>query len=121
MEAFREGGGGGKPLLAQAKVAWGPDESALREDALRQWGTNLFEGDAPWYLRTPKQFEQAAAFVRAEDLDTGVTVSADLARHAARLREYAEASADESTVHNVASNHRAFIGAFGAQVLRQLA
>lgn len=121
VAAFREGGGEGKPVLAQAKVAWGPDERALREDALRQWGTNLFPGDAPWNLRTPRQFEQAATFVRAEDLDTGVTVSADLGRHLARLREYAEAGADEIMVHNVASNQRAFIEAFGAHVLPQLA
>ena len=120
VEAFRAHGGAGKPVLAQAKVAWGPDEAAARADALAQWGTNLMEGDAPWELRTPRQFEQAAAFVRPEDLDGGVRVSSDLGRHAAWLHEVAEVGVDEILVHNVARNQRAFLDAFGAHVLPQL-
>lgn len=119
VAAFREGGGTG-PVLAQAKVAWGPDEAALRADALAQWGTNLFEGDAPWHLRTPRQFEQAAAFVRADDLDRGITVSTDLGRHAERLSAYAACGVDEITIHNVGRDQLAFIAAFGAHVLPQL-
>jgi hypothetical protein len=120
VEAFRAHGGAGKPVLAQAKVAWGPDEAAARADALAQWGTNLMDGDAPWELRTPRQFEQAAAFVRPEDLDGGVRVSSDLGRHAAWLHEVAEVGVDEILVHNVARNQRAFLDAFGAHVLPQL-
>jgi probable non-F420 flavinoid oxidoreductase len=120
VEAFRAHGGAGKPVLAQAKVAWGPDEAAARADALAQWGTNLMEGDAPWELRTPRQFEQAAAFVRPEDLDGGVRVSSDLGRHAAWLHDVAAAGVDEILVHNVARNQRAFLDAFGARVLPQL-
>lgn len=119
-EAFREGGGAGKPVLAHAKIAWGPDEAELRRDALAQWGTNLFEGDAPWHLRTPRQFEQAAAFVREDDLDRGITVTSDLGRHAQRLRDYATCGVDEITIHNVARNQPAFIEAFGAHVLPRL-
>ena len=120
IEAFRAGGGEGKPVLAQAKVAWGPDEAELRRDALHQWGTNLFGGDMPWELRTPRHFEDAAAFVREEDLDQSVTVSSDLGRHLERLGAYAALGIDEISIHNVASNQRAFIDAFGRQVLPQL-
>jgi probable non-F420 flavinoid oxidoreductase len=120
VDAFRAGGGVGTPVLAQAKVAWGPDEAAARADARGQWGTNLFEGDVPWELRTPRQFEQAAAFVRPEDLDRSVNLSSDLARHAAWLREIAEVGVDEVLVHNVARNQREFLEAFGAHVLPHL-
>jgi alkanesulfonate monooxygenase SsuD/methylene tetrahydromethanopterin reductase-like flavin-dependent oxidoreductase (luciferase family) len=120
VDAFREHGGEGKPVLAQAKIAWGPDEAAVRRDALEQWGTNLFEGDAPWELRTPRQFEQAAAFARPEDLDRSVNVSSDPARHAAWLHDYAAAGLDEITIHNVARDQRPFIEEFGARVLPQL-
>ncbi|KAA2237805.1 TIGR03885 family FMN-dependent LLM class oxidoreductase [Salinarimonas soli] len=120
VDAFREGGGEGKPVLAQLKLAWGPDEAAIREDAFRQWRTNLFEGDVLWEIRTPKQFEQAAAFVRPEDLDRSVRVSSDLGRHAAWIGEYLAVGIDELSLHNVATNQRAFIEAFGERVLPQV-
>ncbi|MFC1456940.1 TIGR03885 family FMN-dependent LLM class oxidoreductase [Microvirga arabica] len=120
IDAFREGGGEGKPVLAQAKVAWGSDETELRHDALAQWGTNLFAGDVPWELRTPEQFEKAAAFVREADLDLRITISSDLGRHVEQLHAYAALGIDEILIHNVASNQRAFIEAFGRHVLPQL-
>ncbi len=120
VDAFRAGGGEGKPVLAQAKIAWGPDEAAVRGDALQQWGTNLFQGDVPWELRTPRQFEQAAAFARPDDLDATVNVSSDLGRHAAWLQSYAGLGVDEIMIHNVARNQQAFLEAFGAHVLPQL-
>jgi hypothetical protein len=120
LDAFREGGGEGKPVLAQLKLAWGPDEAAIREDAFHQWRTNLFEGDVLWEIRTPKQFEQAAAFVRPEDLDKSVRVSSDLDRHAAWIRDYLAVGIDELSLHNVATNQRAFLEAFGERVLPQL-
>jgi hypothetical protein len=87
--AFREGGGEGKPVCVQAKIAWDPDEAAARAGALDQWGTNVLTGDAPWELRTPAQFEQATSFVDEGDMDRAVLVSADLGRHAAWLHELA--------------------------------
>jgi probable non-F420 flavinoid oxidoreductase len=120
VEAFREGGGAGKPVLAQAKVAWAESEEEARRSAFEQWRTNLFEGDVLWELRTPRQFEQAAAHVRPEDLDKAVTVSSDLGRHAAALQAYAEVGVDELSIHNVARTQRPFIEAFGRHVLPQL-
>ena len=120
IAAFREGGGEGKPVLAQAKLAWGADDTALRADALRQWGTNLIQGQVVWEIPTPKQFEEATALLGPDDLDGSVRVSTDLQQHAAWLQEYAEAGVDELILHNVASNQAAFIEAFGAHVLPQL-
>jgi coenzyme F420-dependent glucose-6-phosphate dehydrogenase len=120
IDAFREGGGGGKPVLVQAKLAWGPDEAALREDAFRQWGTNLLQGQVVWEIPTPQMFEEATALLGPEDLDQTVRVSTDLHQHAAWLDEYAGCGVDELILHNVASNQAAFIEAFGARVLPQL-
>ena len=120
IDAFREGGGGNKPVLAQAKLAWGTDERQLREDAFRQWGTNLVQGQVVWEIPTPKQFEEVAERLSPEDLDTSVRVSTDLHQHAAWLSEYAEQGVDELILHNVASNQADFIDAFGADVLPQL-
>jgi probable non-F420 flavinoid oxidoreductase len=120
IEAFREGGGEGKPVIAQAKLAWGPDQAELRADAFHQWGTNLISGQAVWEIPTPKQFEEVTALLGPEDLDQTVRVSTDLHQHAAWLREYSGAGVDELILHNVASNQAAFIEAFGGHVLPQL-
>jgi coenzyme F420-dependent glucose-6-phosphate dehydrogenase len=120
VDAFCEGGGEGKPVLAQAKLAWGPDEEELREDPFRQWGTNLIQGQVMWEIPTPQQFEEATALLGSEDLDNTVRVSTGLNQHAEWLSTYAEAGVDELILHNVASNQAAFIESFGAQVLAQL-
>ena len=120
IDAFRETGGEHKPVLAQIKLAWGPDETALRQDAFHQWRTNLIEGDAAWDLRSPAQFENAAANTRPEDLDKSVRISGDLQQHAQWIREYMEVGLDEVSLHNVGSNQRAFIEAFGERVLPAL-
>lgn len=121
VDAFREGGGEGKPLCVQAKIAWDRDEAAARAGALDQWGTNVLMGDAAWELRTPAQFELATSFVDEGDMDRAVLVSADLGRHAAWLNELSSMGVDEVYVHNVCRNQQAFIEAFGERVLRQLA
>ena len=120
IDAFREGGGGDKPVLAQAKLAWGPDEAVLREDAFNQWGTNLIAGQVVWEIPQPSQFEELAALLSPADLDRTVRVSTDLHQHAEWLNQYAEAGLDELILHNVASNQAAFLEAFGAHVLPQL-
>jgi len=120
ITAFREGGGEGKPVLAQAKLAWGHDEAKLREDAFRQWGTNLVQGQVVWEIPIPQHFDELAALLGPEDLDQTVRVSTDLHQHAAWLNDYAELGVDELILHNVASNQAAFIEAFGAEVLPQL-
>jgi probable non-F420 flavinoid oxidoreductase len=119
VAAYRAGGGEGKPVFAQAKVAWAPDEAQARRDGFAQWRTNLMEGDVAWELRSPRQFEQASSLLRPEDLDHGVNVSSDLQRHAAWLAAYADLC-DEITIHNVCTNQAEFIDAFGDKVLPQL-
>ena len=120
IEAFREGGGEGKPVVCQMKLAWGPDEGPLREDALHTWGTNLVIGQVVWEIPTPRQFEEAAAYMTVHDLDRTVRVSTSLDQHAEWAREYVACGVDELIFHNVATNQAEFIDAFGERVLPQL-
>jgi coenzyme F420-dependent glucose-6-phosphate dehydrogenase len=120
IDAFREGGGEGKPVVCQLKLAWGREERGLREDALHSWGTNLIAGQVVWEIPTPRQFEEAAAYMRTDDLDRTVRVSTSLDQHAEWAREYLACGVDELVLHNVARNQEEFIEAFGADVLPQL-
>jgi len=117
VAAFRRGGGAGKPMFLQAKHAYAEtDEEALRE-AHDQWRTNIFGSAMMATLRTPQEFDQAAAFVRPEDLRGPVRVSSDLEKHIAWLQGDLELGFSHVYVHNVGRNQRAFIGAFGEGVL----
>lgn len=120
VDAFREGGGEGKPVCIQAKIAWGDSYESALEDAWREWRTNILCGDVPWEIRTPQQFEDATAHVRPEDVAEAVVVSDSLAEHADRLHDFVEMGAAEIYVHNVAPNQEAFLEAFGAHVLPDL-
>ena len=120
LDAFREGGGEGKPVHLQVKLSWADTEDAAREGALEQWRTNLFESTVSEDLRTPEQFEAAAKFVRAEDLEPAVRISADLSRHVAWLCDDLAMGVDQLLLHNVNRGQAAFIDAFGAKVLPQL-
>ena len=120
IDAFREGGGEGKPVRLQVKLSWAADEAEARDGALEQWRTNIFESTVSEDLRTPGQFEAAAKFVRAEDVAKSVRISADLQRHVAWLQEDLESGADQLLLHNVNRAQEAFIDAFGSEVVPAL-
>lgn len=120
VAAFRRGGGEGKPMFLQAKHAYADTDERARQGAFEQWRTNIFGSAMMATLRTPRQFDQAARFVRPEDLEGPVRISSDLAVHLAWLREDVALGFDHIYLHNVGRNQRAFIEAFGEQVLPAL-
>jgi probable non-F420 flavinoid oxidoreductase len=123
VEAFRRGGGEGKPVFLQVHLSWAADEDTALAVAHDQWGTNVFDPVLAMELELPEQFEVAARFVTADDVRSAVLVSADLGRHAAWLGEYAELGFDRIYLHGVGQgeHQRRFIDAFGSKVLPALA
>ena len=117
FDAFREGGGAGKPIFLQTKVCWDSDPARALAQAHEQWASNMLEGDVNWDLRLPEDFDTASRFVRPEDVPGYVRVSEDLGRHAAWLAELAALGPAEIIVHQVAGDQNAFIEAFGRHVL----
>ena len=120
LEAFREGGGEGKPTALQIHLSWAPVEDDALRFAHEQWRTNVFGPPLCWDVATVEEFDEAARHVRPEDMREVVLVSADLGRHAAWLRELAELGFDDLYLHHVGREESAFIEAFGAEVLPQL-
>jgi probable non-F420 flavinoid oxidoreductase len=120
LDAFRAGGGEGKPVALQIHLSWAPtDDEALRI-AHDQWRTNVFSPPLCWDIATVEQFDEAAKHVRPEDLHGPVLISSDLGRHAAWLNELAGLGFDALYLHHVGQEQGAFIEAFGAHVLPQL-
>src|SRR5918992_1542356 len=90
VAAFREGGGEGKPVRLQVHLSWAESEEEALGIAHDQWRTNVFPPPVPWDTATVEAFDAIGEKVRPEDLRGPVLVSADLARHAAWIRELAD-------------------------------
>jgi probable non-F420 flavinoid oxidoreductase len=120
LDAFREGGGEGKPVALQVHLAWDDDDATALAVAHDQWRTNVFDSSLAWNLEFPQQFDAAARFVAPDDVRDSVLVSSDLARHAAWLHEYVELGFDRLYLHHVGQAQDAFIEAFAGKVLPEL-
>ncbi|PYE52750.1 TIGR03885 family FMN-dependent LLM class oxidoreductase [Deinococcus yavapaiensis] len=114
VDAFRAGGGEGKPMSVQVHVA------SNLEEALDQWSANVFESRVLSDLKRPDQFDALARFVRPDDLSQAVRISADAEQHAAWLQEDLELGFDRIYLHGVGRDQERFIETFAAHVLPQV-
>jgi coenzyme F420-dependent glucose-6-phosphate dehydrogenase len=120
IEAFRRGGGEGKPMYLQVKLSYSRDDETARQGAYEQWHTNVLQNNMLEELRTPQEFEQAAQAVPSADLDKQVRISADLTQHIEWLREDLDMGFTHLYLHNVNREQATFIEAFGKAVLPAL-
>jgi alkanesulfonate monooxygenase SsuD/methylene tetrahydromethanopterin reductase-like flavin-dependent oxidoreductase (luciferase family) len=120
VDGFREGGGEGKPVRVQVKLAWAATDEEALAAAHDQWRSNVFDSVLMADLETVEQFEAAATHVRPDDVRGSVLVSSELGRHAAWLNETLAAGIDELFLHQVPKEQAAFIEAFGDKVLPEV-
>jgi coenzyme F420-dependent glucose-6-phosphate dehydrogenase len=117
LDAFRRGGGTGKPVKVQASLAWAPTKAEAREGAWAQWRGNIVGGEVLASLRTCADFEAAARFVTPDNVASFLPVTHDPLEHAERLQEYVDAGATDIYLFNVAPPQREFIEVFAERVL----
>ncbi len=116
MEAFREGGGEGKPIYAQPIHLVDEREEGLTV-AHDQWRTNVAGPELQASLRRPSEFDAAAQFVRPEDMEGSVRLSPDPEQHLAWLEEDRELGLDGVFVHVIGMDQERSIDVFGEHVL----
>ncbi|SCF30011.1 TIGR03885 family FMN-dependent LLM class oxidoreductase [Micromonospora mirobrigensis] len=119
IDAYRQAGGRG-PLHLQVHVSWAPDQDQAEAIAYDQWRSNVFPPPVCWDLDTAEHFDAVSEQVPMEKVASTVNVSADLGRHVGWLEEYVELGFDQIALHHVGQEQRAFIDAFGAEVLPKL-
>lgn len=120
LEAFREHGGGNKPVVLQVKLSYADSDALALAEAHAQWRANILASEVLSQLSTPSQFEAAGAWVRPEDVQEAVRVSCDLAWHTDQLLEDLDEGYSHLMLHNVNLRQQAFIEAFGERVLPAL-
>jgi probable non-F420 flavinoid oxidoreductase len=120
IDAFRAGGGDGKPMNLQVHLAYAKDEAAALANAHQQWGSNLLDSALSWELELPEQFEAATRHVRPDDLRETVLISADPGQLTESLAAYAELGFDAIYLHEVGRDQRRFIDLAATQVLPAL-
>jgi probable non-F420 flavinoid oxidoreductase len=122
VDAFREGGGEGKPLFLQAQLAWAPDQDTALDEAYEQWGSVQFPSKVLAALRMPEDFAAAGEYTRKEDINKKVRVSSDPEQHLEWLLEDVEMGFEEINLHSIPrSTQERFIETFGERVLPELA
>jgi probable non-F420 flavinoid oxidoreductase len=119
IAAYRDAGGRG-PINLQVHLSWAETTEEATQIAHDQWRSNVFSPPVCWDLEMAEHFDEASRHVTPEHVSTLVNVSADLGRHTAHLREYAELGFDQIYLHHVGQNLIPFIDAFGAHVLSNL-
>jgi probable non-F420 flavinoid oxidoreductase len=120
VQAFRSGGGAGKPIYLKLNLSWAPTEEEALTQAYEQWRWNVLGGDVNWELTCPEQFERAARFVRPEDMHSDVFISSDPRRYVDWIRDCAQLGFESIDLHNVGRNQREFLTVFGREVLPAL-
>jgi probable non-F420 flavinoid oxidoreductase len=120
IDAFRSGGGEGKPIHVQTALSWArTDEEALAQ-ALDQWAPSVIGGEINWDLRRPSDFDLVGRLVSREEIARCVMISADPARHGERIAKIAELGVDTIHLHCVGRNQEQFIDMFARHVLPEL-
>ncbi|MFP2897372.1 TIGR03885 family FMN-dependent LLM class oxidoreductase [Corallococcus sp. 4LFB] len=120
VDAFRGGGGEGKPMFLKVQLSYAKDDELAREGACNQWAANIFASSVLSDLRTPAQFAEAASVVQPHDLDGPLRVSSSLQQHVDWLGEDLRLGFDRLYLHNVNRDQEGFIEAFGAKVIPAL-
>ena len=117
VDAFRRGGGEGKPMILKVQLSYHSDEKIAKEGAFEQWRNNIFKSEVLSDLKTPAQFEAMGEFVTMEDVEGNVRISSDPQQHIEWLQKDIELGFDELILHNVNREKEQFIDVFGKEVL----
>lgn len=119
VDAFRRGGGEGKPMYLKVQLSYASTDEAARQGAYEQWRANIFPNAMLTELRMPEQFDMAGELVNLQEVDKMVHISSDLGQHAAWLQPYIDMGFSQLSLHNVNLEQERFIDDFGQRVLSQ--
>ena len=117
VDAFRQGGGDGKPVFLKVQLSYSKTLDEAEQGALEQWKTNVLDNRLLVDLPAVEDFEAAAIDVDLEDVHAAVRISADLEEHRNWIKQDRSLGFDTIILHNVNREQELFIRDFGKHVL----
>jgi len=120
ITTFRTAGGGDKPVQAGTKVSWDDDADAGLDAAHRLWANESLPGQLAQTLPRPGDFAAASSLVPRETVAESITCGPDADAHAAQVRQFVDAGADEIYVQQIGPDLDGFFTAWQRDVLPQL-
>ncbi|AHM63365.1 F420-dependent oxidoreductase [Flammeovirgaceae bacterium 311] len=120
VDAYRSNGGEDKPMILKLHMSYHADEQKARSGAFEQWKTNILGDKLQADLKSPEQLEQAAKYVRPEDVEQHVHITSSPGKIVELVNMYAEMGFEKIILHNVNLEQEQFIRAFGEKIQPQL-
>lgn len=117
IDAFRRGGGAGKPIALKCQISYSRDEGRAEEGAWEQWSAQAYPSSITTIIEHPEQFDALSSTIRREDVRDKVFISSDADEHAEMIERYREMGIGDLYIHNVNGEQEEFIDDFGRKVL----
>jgi probable non-F420 flavinoid oxidoreductase len=120
VDAFRAGGGAGKPLFLQVALSFAGSDADALEAAHDQWRQAVLSPHDLSDLDSPAAFERATAGVTRAEVRERIRVSSSVDQHIEWLAADAELGFERLFLHNVHRDQERFISSFAEKVLPAL-
>jgi probable non-F420 flavinoid oxidoreductase len=117
VDAFRRGGGNGKPMALQSAISFADTESQALEAARRNWSCALLDLTQNQDLASPADFDQETAKADPQELRNKLRISADVDCHVEWIKTDLELGFEEVYLHHVGQDNWSFLDTFAKRVL----
>ncbi|RPD51768.1 LLM class flavin-dependent oxidoreductase [Paracnuella aquatica] len=117
VDAFRKGGGEGKPMYLKSQISYAATQEAALAGAYDQWRTNIFHGTVLGDLSKVEQFDALGEMVQPEELKDMVRISSNIDQHIEWIEQDISLGFERIVLHNVNREQDLFIKDFGEKVL----
>jgi G6PDH family F420-dependent oxidoreductase len=122
VDAFRDGGGVGKPVFLQVPLSFAPSEEEAVRTAYEQWRHCALPSTLLADLNSPAEFDRRSAHVALGDVLSRVRVSSHIERHLEWLQADCALGFERIYLHNVAREHQdLFLEACGTELIPAMA
>lgn len=120
VEAFREGGGGGRPMVLQSGISYAPTDEEAIAAAHDQWRHCALGLKCLADYAAPQHFDDATRFVPQSEVAKRLRCSSSMQQHIDWIARDAALGFEEIHFNHVGPKLARFIDAFGEHVLPAL-
>ena len=120
IDAFRAGGGEGKPVCVKVDLCWARTDGEALQQAHSNWRYNALAPAASADLRQPEDFDAATRHLEPQDMCSRVFASSRTQAHIEHLQRCLSLGVDHLDLHHVGDDQPHFIEVFGREVLPAL-